>query len=83
MHRLGWVRKQIYVETAVQGKAEKRRKWLYCRAPTQEELEMDARQLELSAAEQAGKPNNVTTMARHTPDVSNVPVMKETPAPQA
>ena len=81
MLRLGWVRKQIYVETAVQGKAGKTRKWLYCRAPTQEELEMDARQLELSAAEHAGKPNNVTTMARHTPDVSNVPVMKETRAP--
>jgi predicted P-loop ATPase len=71
MQRLGWVRKQV------------KRKRVYCRAPTKEELEMDARQLELSAAGQAGKPNNITTITRHTPDVSNVPVMKGTRAPQA
>jgi hypothetical protein len=44
---------------------------------------MDARQVELKGAEQAGKPNNVTTTKRHAPDVSKVPVMEETTAPQA
>ena len=83
MQRLGWVRKQIYVETSVQGKVETKRRWFYCRPPTQEELELDATQVEPSNAEKAGKPNDVTTIKCTTPDVGNMPVMKEAAAPQA
>jgi predicted P-loop ATPase len=57
LQRLGWLRKQVYVEVTVQGKAEKQRKWRYCRPPTPEELEQDARQAQLSAAEKTGKPD--------------------------
>jgi len=51
MQRLGWVRKQVCVEVDVQGEAEIKRRWLYCRSPTGEELEVDARQVQLRAAE--------------------------------
>ena len=51
MQRLGWIRKQVYVEIAVQGKTETKRRWFYCRSPTKEELEIDARQAELKSAE--------------------------------
>jgi predicted P-loop ATPase len=83
MQRLGWVRKQFYVEVVVQGKAETRRRWLYRRDPTKEELEMDARQAEVLAAEQDGKANNVTSMKCRAPDADSMPVMKEVTAPQA
>jgi hypothetical protein len=51
LQRLGWVRKQVCVEEAVQGKVEVKRRWFYCRAPTPDELEMNARKVELNAAE--------------------------------
>jgi hypothetical protein len=51
MQRLCWVRKQVYIEVAVQGKTEMKRRWFYCRPPTKAELELDARQVELRAAE--------------------------------
>ena len=82
MQRLGWVRKQVHVEVAVQGKAEKKRRWLYCRPPTEEELELEARQVELSNAVEAEKRTNVTSKKGHAPVLSEKPVMEKTTAPQ-
>lgn len=43
LHRLGWSRKQIYIEVSVQGRTEMKRAWFYVRPPTEEELETDRR----------------------------------------
>jgi hypothetical protein len=86
MRRLGWMRKQVTIETAVQGKKETKRVWMYVRPPTEEELVQDARQAEIDAtkkAAEAGPDSNVTTLKRPVPVAGDAVVMKETAAPQA
>lgn len=86
LKRLGWERKQVSIKVTVRGKEETRRPWMYVRQPTGDELQMDARQVEIDEAKkvaEAEPESNVTTLKRPAPVAGDAVVMKEAAAPQA
>ncbi|MBR0792163.1 virulence-associated E family protein [Bradyrhizobium manausense] len=85
LKRLGWTRKQVTIETTVQGKPQDKRVWMYVRAPTEDELVQDARQEEIDGRKKAAETepgSNVTTLKQPAPVVADTAVMQETAVPQ-